>query len=112
MSWHSLGTVTVGDDWRSFPIEAGNTETFRVIHTTIVDPSINSCWLMQYYPIPNGSGELRPWRRIYPNESPVIIILPIPKELFEQNYFVRTLFVKWRKPYYPVSWQIELQAFY
>ena len=112
MPWQSLGLVTVGEEWRSFPLEAFNTETFRLLHTTIVDPSINSCWLKQYFPIPDGSGELRPWRRIYPSVEPTIITLPIPKEFLEQGYFVRSLFVQWRKPYFPTPWQLEIQAFY
>lgn len=112
MTWESLGTVTIGENWQSYPTEAFNTETFRLIHNTIVDPSINSCWLKQYFPIPGGGGELRPWRRIYPSAEPEIIILPIPKDLLEQGFFVRTLFVMWRRPFYPTPWQLEIQAFY
>lgn len=109
MPWRSLGIVEVGENWRDFPNFAVDCETFRVIHRTVVDP-INSCFLTRYFPLPEPGGRLTPWRRIYPSAEPQILNLPMPRDYREQGIFVFHFEVKWRFPYYPVQWLIEIEA--
>lgn len=109
MPWTSLGTVSVGDDWQSFPEDCLGYETFRLNHTTIVDP-FNQAFLSRYFPAPGDGGRFAPWRRIYPSSEPVIIQLPIPEILVAQGIAVFTMQVRRKFPYYPVPWTIHLEA--
>lgn len=111
MGWLSLGVLTLADDWQSFPEVAGNTQTFRLTHYTTIQ-NTNSCWLAQYFPAPDEGGRLSPWRRIRPSREPVILLLPVPVDLLDQDFFVRTIQLKKRKPYYPYEWRIKLEALY
>lgn len=107
--WASLGIVEVSEVWQAFPLLAGDVTTFRLIHSTIIDP-FNSCYLSQYFNLPMGVGRSR-WQRLRASDTPQIIELPIPEDFRTAGISTRAIEVKWRLPYYPVRWQIELQAF-
>lgn len=109
MPWLSLGSVVLGEDWKSFPQEVLGYETFRLIHTTTADP-FNQAFLSRYFPAPGNGGRYSPWRRIYSSAEPVIIQMPIPQIFLDQGISIFTMQVKLRFPYYPVPWSIELQA--
>lgn len=112
MPWQSLGVVTVGENWATLPSDVINCEVLRISHTTTVDYTINSCWLARYFPLPSPGGRLAPWLRLYPSDEPQILNLPIPSDYRNQSILVYSLQVKWRFPYYPVPWQIEIEALY
>lgn len=112
MPWQSLGIVSLGEDWQAFPNDVVNSETFRITHFTTADPSINSCHLSRYFALPAPGGRFSPWRRIYSSNDSQIIHLPIPMDYREQGILVFTLQVKLKFPYYPIQWQIEIEALY
>lgn len=101
----------MGEEWRSFPLEATDSEIFRVISTTTVD-RFNSCWLSQYYPTPEPGGVLLPYKRLRPSVEPEMFLFPIPPLFLARTYVLRTLSVKWHIPYYPTPWEIEIQEFF
>jgi hypothetical protein len=109
MPWTSLGAITLSDDWQFFPQAALGYETFRLIHTTTVDP-FNRCWLTRWFPAPGDGGQYAPWRKLYPSHEPVVIYLPIPADYLEQGIVVFSLQAKLKLPYYPVPWLLEIQA--
>lgn len=111
MSWNSLGVVTVGDEWQSFPVDVIGSETFRVVQSWNMEP-YKHCLLSQYFalPVPGGRATTR---RLYANLEPSIITLSIPPDLKALDYTVRTLQIKLKLPQYAgLLWQVEIQAFY
>lgn len=112
MGWRSLGAVEVGEDWRSFPQLAIAGHSYRFIHQGTLDPTINSCWFAQYYIEPAVEGRLTPIKLIYPSSEPQILALPPPPDLYEKGFFSRSFQVKYRAPYYPTYWVIEIQEFF
>lgn len=112
MAWESLGTVTVGQDWASFPIEVIGSDSIRLIHTTPLSQNYCVGHLSQYFALPSPGGRLSPWRRIYSGADPVIVALPIPQALRDASILTYTLQVKARSYYFLVPWQIEAQAYY
>lgn len=110
MGWLSLGNITLAETWQSFPESALGYETFRLIHTTVVDPYVNSAFLSRWFPAPSPGGRFSPWRRIYPSSDPTVLELPIPQAYVDQGIVVYDVQMKWRLPYYPVPWIVELQA--
>jgi hypothetical protein len=108
MSWVSLGTVNPDDQWRSFPADVVDSETFRVVQGT-TDPW-NAAYIAQYFPSPGGI--VFPSKKIYPGVEPIIFTLPIPRDLRLQNALTRTMMIRRKLPYYPTPWNIELQVLY
>lgn len=112
MGWEPLGAVTIGEDWVSVPSDVLNCETFRLTHQTIVDPSVNMCFVTQYFPLPAPGGRHTSWRRVYPSNEAQIITLPIPSDYRKIEAVIFTLQFKIRFPYYPVPWIINVEALY
>lgn len=109
MAWFSLGTVTVGDNWIAFPQPSLSYETFRLKHSTVIDP-FNRAYLTRLFPLPGDGGIYSPWRLIYPSDEPVIIEMPMPQKMLEAGIVVCDMIVRRKFPYYPVPWTIELEA--
>ena len=108
--WQSLGTLTPGLDWQSFPQDVFGQTTLRVIHSWGNDRPIGSALLCQYFPTHGRAGIRKLWAI---DSTPRVLILPIPPELEEASFFVYTPQLKLgRFPHMGIqSWQIELQVF-
>jgi hypothetical protein len=111
MDWHSLGTLSPGLEWQSYPEEVFGYETLRVIHTWGQYRPVGSALFCQYFPI-HGRASFRKLWAI--DADPKILTIPIPSALNEAGFFVYTPQLKLgRFPHMGLeSWQIELQAFY
>jgi hypothetical protein len=113
MVWTSIGSITLTEEWQSFPQAVLGSDTLRLIHSTAYPgETFNSCWLTRFFPIPAPGGRLVPWRRVYASAEPTLLYLPIPEALKAQNAAVYTVQAKWRLPYYPTPWIIEIEALY
>ena len=105
--WRALGSVTLQDDWQLFPVTSIGSTVFRLRHHTILDP-FNSCYLTEIYPNPYPGGYHVPYKRIYANPFDQILTIPFPEGFLEQAIIAREIAVKWRTPYYPAAWTIDL----
>lgn len=110
MPWLSLGSISLTEQWQTFPQPSLGYEIFRLTHDTIVDPYVNSAFLSMYFPAPGDGGRLSPWRRIYPSEQATLIELKVPQDLRNKGVVIFSVQMRWRLPYYPTPWNISLEG--
>lgn len=107
MQWISLGHVNPTDQWQSFPIDAIGGETFRVIQAP--SNSVDRAYIGQYFPLQGGI--VYPTKRIYSNQSPILFVLEIPPDFRNNGEITRTMMIRRKLPYYPSTWDVELQIY-
>jgi hypothetical protein len=112
MAWESLGVVSVGKEWASFPVDIIGSDAIRLTHTTPLPNNYCIGHLAQFFPAPAPGGRASPWRRIYSSPSSTILNLSIPDSFKDVGIVLYTLQVKAASYYYLVPWQIEAQAYY
>lgn len=112
MAWEALGTVTVGEDWASFPVLVTDSETIRLVHLVTPSQGTRVAHLAQFYSFPPPGGRSGRWMRIYSGPDPTILALPIPDEIRATGTATYALQVKARWPFQFAPWQIQAEAFY
>ncbi|MGJ3253824.1 MAG: hypothetical protein ACFE0J_22225 [Elainellaceae cyanobacterium] len=93
MTWFTIAQFTPILDWQTVTETIGG-ELFRVDFSIPSTGQSTKSWirLRQYYP--QGGLGVSQSRVIYPQSTPVVLELPIPTELKESGYTVRSLQVK------------------
>lgn len=112
MPWQSLGVLSPGLEWQSYPTEVIGSTTLRIIQTWGNPRPVGAALIAQQFPTPGGIARIvKVWAI---DDRPRIINFPIPLDFTSQGLTTYTAQLKLgRFPHMGLeSWQIEVQAFY
>ena len=116
MRWSTLGTVTLGYEWRLLDAVAIGTQTFRITQSWTKKPARGYGLISQLYVLPEGSVEYFGTKRLYPSTETRIVDLLIPHDYYDAGIVLRYIAVRFTSNTLAqvpdLNWKVTVDEFY